>query len=91
MKSLFTLLMLPILGIYDAFVLVKLWAWFAVPALHVSPITKIQAYGLMMLLTVALYKPDGEGTKPGHAILQNIFADTLALAAGYVLVVWFAH
>lgn len=87
-------LLSPVLSVVRAFVLVKLWSWFAVP-LGVVPIGKAWAYGLVVL--VNLMNPDNSsftlskiekklGVKPDWvgAFVLNLAVSGMALLLGYI-------
>lgn len=95
MKAIGWVFILPLVGLvafYDATVLLRLWGWFAIPIFHLPAITKYQAYGLMALVSVAIYRPEvGErsatykGLKGSYYLLTgNVLANTLALFCGYL-------
>lgn len=47
----------PFAALWRAFVLMKLWAWFVVPAFGLQPISMITAFGLAVLISFGFMTP----------------------------------
>lgn len=78
------LLPLALVGLLDAVVIVDLWRWFAVPALHVPPISVALAYGLNLLVT-SFIRTSRSQKRPAVAVVKEYAAIIARLAAGMLL------
>jgi uncharacterized YccA/Bax inhibitor family protein len=80
---------------WRAFVLVKLWAWFVVTTFGAAPITKAQAYGLVLVLSVAHQQKLPEAKKDqtfavtiSLALLEGLGVPAIALLFGSIIRGW---
>lgn len=74
---------------FDAFVLWRLWGWFAIPA-GAQPIGYWNAYGFdvaLMIIGLNVYRYDVAGGKSSEGALGSVFARGL----GYVIVLGFGY
>lgn len=77
---------------WHAFVTMKLWLWFAVPLLHVDPLTFKATFGISMLVAmlthkVPQYKKEKNEITEGHvqhAIAVGLVSPGFALIAGWL-------
>jgi hypothetical protein len=72
------------LAIWQAFVLAKVWGWFAVPIFHIQPINLATAFSIALLLSIArpvsVPKKDASLKK---SILSRIFQPAAILLVAY--------
>jgi hypothetical protein len=96
MKTIGIVLLLPTtiaVGIFDSYVLTKLWLWFVMPVIHVGPITKVEAYGLMLTLSLMRFTPDaarkvveGGFLVRAYSNLAGVFVfGVISISTGFVL------
>lgn len=55
-KIIFGMLLFLIMAVFIAFVICQLWGWFVVPVFGLPMLTKVQAYGLLILANLVRYR-----------------------------------
>ncbi len=64
-----------VVGLWDAFVVAKMWNWFAAAPFSIAQMTTLQAYGLVMMISVLRHKP----TPPSDSTPMNTVAERQAV------------
>lgn len=83
----------PLDTVWRAFVAMKLWGWFAVPAVHVEPISLGLAFGLMLVVEIFTMKHKAPKPTPdvafsalvAHWVSLAVLSPLIALALGYLV------
>jgi hypothetical protein len=94
MTMLLAFLLVTIASFWRAYVVSRVWAWFAVPiASWVPAVTPLQAYGLLVVYTLVTWKaPDWETDKEKAALsaLKLVFQE-VAVTTIYFIVAMVAR
>ena len=79
----------PTVIVWHAFAFIKLWGWFAVPALGVEPIGVVSAIGLIMIAAFLTRHENGydmvadKGLR--YAVIFSFIRPALTLGLGYIV------
>lgn len=88
MLTMFPILVV-LLGLFDGWVLSKLWNWFVVPIFGLKVLTVLEAWGLGLLIGIVKYsssdKPPKGGQELSIAFGSKIATFLLILLIGYCL------
>jgi hypothetical protein len=78
-------LALPFIGIWNAYVVTKLWTWFIVAHFGAKAMTMPVAYGACLLVWLATYKPSGDKEASASTLaFAGIVGPAIALLCGWI-------
>lgn len=78
-------LAVPFIGIWNAYVVTKLWAWFIVAHFGVKAMTMPVAYGACLLVWLTTYKPSGDKDASSATLaFAGIVGPAIALLCGWI-------
>jgi hypothetical protein len=92
--ELFVLVLVKIVavGVVQAFVLSKLWAWFVIPTLHAPELSVVMAFGIAMIIAVFKERgKDGESEKDLAKLATAEITEVLIIPLFILLLGWAAH
>jgi hypothetical protein len=85
MKTLFLILLAPLMLIFRGFTIQTMWMWFIVP-LKMPEISIFHSIGISMLISFIIYtrNPEREERTSGEIIGTNIILCCIVLIFGYI-------